>query len=389
MKVSRFLSRTYNSNLALAVVLTIIACSDPDIPSPPEPEMEPQPLDGIFELDIVIRDFQVTDYGFEEFDYQITPAVDRKCEAGVTKGMVLDNLYYDKANCPKDDIVGEEGDPDYIRYRYCVRPIKGNGRCYGEDVEKWFTNGPHTKSVNDLMKFSLTNGAYEINYNEDTYTDWNGSCARRGILDSIDTRWASCAQQGYFPLDKYSNPDDPAYDPNKTFGMQSYGNLYSSTGNNRQKLYGGCSLADQSERETACGAWWRASDGRGPKDPAAALKALNTHDYLKDINLHNFGFSVMGSGEFIYRTDSADIFEFTGDDDMWIFLDGKLAADIGGVHEAISANIDIQAYGRSQGWGDSTKHAINFFYTDRQTTETNLKIRMKLNRLRPPRFGML
>ncbi|MDR2731944.1 MAG: fibro-slime domain-containing protein, partial [Fibromonadaceae bacterium] len=274
-----------------------------------------------------------------------------------------------------------EGDPDYIRYRYCARLQKGNEECYGEGVENWFRDGSHTKRVNDLMVFKLqSDSTYQIQYNTTTRVDWNGACAHRGITSNEQNGWNSCAQSGYFPLDKYNNPYHPDYDPSKTFGMQSY----AATNN-----YGGCSLTDPNTANpginSACGAWWREG---GPRDPGAAVKALGKHVDLDSTNLHNFGFSVMGSGEFIYDASGNDVFQFTGDDDMWIFLDGKLVVDLGGTHSAISGEINIQDHARLEGWLDSTKHALNFFYLDRQTVETNLRITMKLNGLRSAHFGV-
>jgi len=81
---------------------------------------------------------------------------------------------------------------------------------------------------------------------------------------------------------------------------------------------------------------------------------------------------------------------------MWIFIDGELAADLGGVHLAAPANINIKEYATKTGpwsnrqgdvWQNNTTHVVNFFYLDRQTDGSNFKLEMALSNLAPPRFG--
>lgn len=73
---------------------------------------------------------------------------------------------------------------------------------------------------------------------------------------------------------------------------------------------------------------------------------------------------------------------FFGDDDMWVFLDGELVCDIGGVHSSIGEYVDLWDYigggkkddqgnlktnadGTVQGVQEKEKHTLRFFYTER------------------------
>lgn len=91
---------------------------------------------------------------------------------------------------------------------------------------------------------------------------------------------------------------------------------------------------------------------------------------------HNFSFTMELHTTFTYTKDLN--FEFLGDDDVWAFINGKLAMDIGGIHNAEDGEIELDGIADSYGLLNGKKYAFDFFYAERHTSNSRIKITTNL-----------
>ncbi len=97
---------------------------------------------------------------------------------------------------------------------------------------------------------------------------------------------------------------------------------------------------------------------------------------------HNYHFTFELHTRFAY-TDPAKradrlVFNFSGDDDVWVFINHKLAIDLGGVHPEQFKNIDIDSMAAQLGLVPGNNYDFDFFYCERHTVESNLTIQTTL-----------
>lgn len=256
-----------------------------------------------------------------------------------------------------------------------------------------------------IKKGTYTSQSESANYTDESlaYLFNNDSQNGKAVYNNVQGLFQ--LEDGYYVYDSYGSKGNYAvYNPTtNSFNVYDKAGVYKSDASKETNL-GQFFPFDSADK---------VFDEQGNKLSPKRIVDGNT-----SLN-HHFGMSM--TTEFVQpkggqTTDGDMVFEFSGDDDVWVYIDGVLVGDLGGIHEKATLKINFATGAVHVGHVDnandeeqtiedttilnmfeaakadtsnfsgstfreSSKHTLSFFYLERGAGASNMKLKFNLTTL--------
>lgn len=119
-------------------------------------------------------------------------------------------------------------------------------------------------------------------------------------------------------------------------------------------------------------------DGFYPVDDTGftvAPATEETHDadpVVNDGGFHDFGFST--EIRYFFQYLGGETLTFSGDDDLWVFVNRRLALDVGGLHPRKTRTLDVDASAAALGLTVGAIYEIVLFHAERHSGASNFQL---------------
>lgn len=113
-----------------------------------------------------------------------------------------------------------------------------------------------------------------------------------------------------------------------------------------------------------------------PSDDAAITMGDAAHNQLMTVELH---------ADFVYQGGKGEIVIAESDDDLWLFINGKLAIDNGGLHPNTVGSVNLDTVAATLGLEVGKIYAFDLFYADRKLPGAVLRVgtNLKFTKCKP------
>lgn len=327
------------------------------------------------------------------------------------------NYEKDKTYTYKYAAVGSGAEATEVKY---LRKGDAGGLQYSKDGETWNDVGSQTiKFIYGISSGNYTSietadtrGLIDIDlYNYNSYQNYKGLLPFDGTDYTHSKRVTSGIVKSDLGEDGYPVLSNNNVSLNKLFngkwdqtiaiaeGLNHLFSYNSTTGEysyDSEKNYAYYNTSsDNSEKNFIV---YNKPDYHGSNGEGGGAGAFMPFSALTDqTDSNKYAFGMKASFNFIQPKDGKIngkdiIFSFSGDDDVWVFVDGKLVLDLGGVHQRASGTINFNTgvvtvndseqpkleniFGNK--FSDYSTHTLAFFYLERGRGESNCSLKFNL-----------
>lgn len=301
---------------------------------------------------------------------ETTTTVDTNNELSVTRDCTIKVYYTPKTK----DING-----DTTFYDYTVKAGNNNNTYYSFNMlgdspidGKKLTAGTTSQNFNQYQ-YTIPIGDYKAN-------DYTGSDAVvKGILKGLDK---DGKVEFNYPEPGFFEDSDATYTVEK-------GNWWDSYTETRylRKVYKDLKLGFEQSGDTYTLKTVKDTNGNVLTTEGSDFYPLDNSrklSYESSETAHNYFFGMRYDvpfkiGDYVGPMN----YEFTGDDDLWVLLDGKLILDLGGIHSAADGTVDIwKKLGKTAAQltpeEKEQEHTLTVLYMERGAGESNCKMKFTL-----------
>jgi fibro-slime domain-containing protein len=128
------------------------------------------------------------------------------------------------------------------------------------------------------------------------------------------------------------------------------------------------------------GRWIFDSDKTGGFFPLDNFNNPNNVKYLDDYSvMHNFHFTMEMHLQFTYHAGIGQDFAVIGDDDIFVYVNNKLAIDLGGLNYYAVDTLNLDKEKNSLQLVDGQVYTLDLFYAEREPYSSNLIITTSLD----------